>query len=339
MMRVRQLIDPHTPGQPQPQRGLAGWSVWHPVRGRHHLAGGWASLLPASWGKAGRHRWCPTSRHFPAVDAGLVSAAVCGRWVAARFLTVQAKRRGPEHGATLDRVTIARTLPKHDERSRAHRLRRQAQHEDKNPVWTRIGKAYPHDAGAGLTLILDAIPPDGRVILLERDQPTTSVFSAAQRFPRSARRQNRPRKLPELASLPVALRSRRPIPHLWYVPPVQWHACAGHERAWCTLSGDRLDIGFMPLQPVFHGLSTFFMLRLRCKQNSGTDIVFHGSARQSSFFRAGHGFSRTTPARAGDAGRLCRPDRRLMPRRFRSLTLSAIGDAAQDRRAATDGGS
>jgi hypothetical protein len=37
----------------------------------------------------------------------------------------------------------------------------------KHPVWTRIGKAYPHDEGAGLTVVLDAIPPDGRIMLLE----------------------------------------------------------------------------------------------------------------------------------------------------------------------------
>ena len=39
-----------------------------------------------------------------------------------------------------------------------------------HPVWTRIGRAYPHDEGAGLTVILDAIPPDGRIILLERGE-------------------------------------------------------------------------------------------------------------------------------------------------------------------------
>ncbi|NBU58705.1 MAG: hypothetical protein EBS23_02790 [Betaproteobacteria bacterium] len=38
----------------------------------------------------------------------------------------------------------------------------------KRKVWTRIGQAYPHDTGAGLTLILDLIPLDGVVILLER---------------------------------------------------------------------------------------------------------------------------------------------------------------------------
>jgi hypothetical protein len=36
-------------------------------------------------------------------------------------------------------------------------------------IWTRIGAAYPHDAGAGLTVILDASPIDGRIVLLEPD--------------------------------------------------------------------------------------------------------------------------------------------------------------------------
>lgn len=39
----------------------------------------------------------------------------------------------------------------------------------RKPVWTRIGCAYPHDTGAGLTVVLDALPTDGRIVLLERD--------------------------------------------------------------------------------------------------------------------------------------------------------------------------
>ncbi len=35
--------------------------------------------------------------------------------------------------------------------------------------WTRIGQAYPHETGAGLTVVLDSVPLDGRVILLELD--------------------------------------------------------------------------------------------------------------------------------------------------------------------------
>ncbi len=40
----------------------------------------------------------------------------------------------------------------------------------KKASWTRIGRAYPHDTGAGLTVILHAVPADGRIILLERDE-------------------------------------------------------------------------------------------------------------------------------------------------------------------------
>jgi hypothetical protein len=36
--------------------------------------------------------------------------------------------------------------------------------------WTRIGRAYPHDVGAGLTVTLDAIPPDGCIVLLELNE-------------------------------------------------------------------------------------------------------------------------------------------------------------------------
>lgn len=36
--------------------------------------------------------------------------------------------------------------------------------------WTAIGKAYPHETGAGLTVILEAVPLDGRIILLELDE-------------------------------------------------------------------------------------------------------------------------------------------------------------------------
>jgi hypothetical protein len=39
----------------------------------------------------------------------------------------------------------------------------------KRTVWTRIGHAYPHDVGSGLTVVLDAMPLDGRIVLLELD--------------------------------------------------------------------------------------------------------------------------------------------------------------------------
>lgn len=35
--------------------------------------------------------------------------------------------------------------------------------------WQRIGAAYPHETGAGLTVVLDVIPLDNRIFLLEPD--------------------------------------------------------------------------------------------------------------------------------------------------------------------------
>jgi hypothetical protein len=36
-------------------------------------------------------------------------------------------------------------------------------------VWTRIGAAWPHETGAGLTVVIEALPLkfDGRIVLLE----------------------------------------------------------------------------------------------------------------------------------------------------------------------------
>lgn len=54
------------------------------------------------------------------------------------------------------------------------------------PVWTRIGCAYPHDTGAGLTVVLDAVPADGRIVLLERgDDDDERIQREAARFARS----------------------------------------------------------------------------------------------------------------------------------------------------------
>lgn len=34
-------------------------------------------------------------------------------------------------------------------------------------VWTEIGRAYPHDAGSGLTVVFDALPLTKHVVLLD----------------------------------------------------------------------------------------------------------------------------------------------------------------------------
>jgi hypothetical protein len=53
---------------------------------------------------------------------------------------------------TNDPVLIAYTV-----KDRPHR----------KPVWRRIGVAFPHDKGSGLTVLLDALPADGRIVLVE----------------------------------------------------------------------------------------------------------------------------------------------------------------------------
>jgi hypothetical protein len=45
-------------------------------------------------------------------------------------------------------------------------------------IWRRIGEAYPHAEGAGLTVVLDAVPLDGRIILLERDHADDQRLSS-----------------------------------------------------------------------------------------------------------------------------------------------------------------
>ncbi len=41
--------------------------------------------------------------------------------------------------------------------------------KDNRAVWTRIGQAYSHEEGAGLTVVLDSLPFDGRIVLIEPD--------------------------------------------------------------------------------------------------------------------------------------------------------------------------
>lgn len=53
-------------------------------------------------------------------------------------------------------------------------------------AWTRIGQAYPHESGAGLTVVLDSMPLDGRIILLELDERDHERMAAgrARRSPK-----------------------------------------------------------------------------------------------------------------------------------------------------------
>jgi hypothetical protein len=38
--------------------------------------------------------------------------------------------------------------------------------EGENPIWTRIGAAWPHRKGPGFSIQLDALPLEGRIVLV-----------------------------------------------------------------------------------------------------------------------------------------------------------------------------
>jgi hypothetical protein len=39
------------------------------------------------------------------------------------------------------------------------------------PIWTRIGAAWPHENGRGYSIRLEALPIDGRIVLVEPAEP------------------------------------------------------------------------------------------------------------------------------------------------------------------------
>mgnify|MGYP001034104008 CR=1 FL=1 len=58
----------------------------------------------------------------------------------------------------------------------------------KRAIWTRVGCAYPHDVGAGLTVVLDSVPLDGRIVLLELDADDDRTIMSAAALATSTRR-------------------------------------------------------------------------------------------------------------------------------------------------------
>jgi hypothetical protein len=47
---------------------------------------------------------------------------------------------------------------------------------DEQPIWTRIGAAWAHKKGPGFSIELDALPLEGRIVLVA---PTTEPKAAA----------------------------------------------------------------------------------------------------------------------------------------------------------------
>lgn len=46
--------------------------------------------------------------------------------------------------------------------------------KNQKAIWTRVGAAWPHDKGAGLNIQLEALPPDGRLVLIEPKSDDTN---------------------------------------------------------------------------------------------------------------------------------------------------------------------
>jgi hypothetical protein len=47
---------------------------------------------------------------------------------------------------------------------------------EQKAIWTRIGAAWPHEKGPGYSIRLDALPVDGRILLVE---PVPSEVTAS----------------------------------------------------------------------------------------------------------------------------------------------------------------
>lgn len=42
---------------------------------------------------------------------------------------------------------------------------------EQKAIWTRIGAAWAHESGPGYSIRLDALPIDGRIVLVEPSEP------------------------------------------------------------------------------------------------------------------------------------------------------------------------
>jgi hypothetical protein len=50
---------------------------------------------------------------------------------------------------------------------------------DEQPIWTRIGAAWPHKNGPGFSIELDALPLEGRIVLVAPAAEPKAAESAA----------------------------------------------------------------------------------------------------------------------------------------------------------------
>lgn len=75
---------------------------------------------------------------------------------------------------------MANNMPTH----RAYTVR---ERDGADPFWTRIGSAFSHQDGKGFNIVLDALPPDGRIVLREitesedDDEPSSNTSTTRSR--------------------------------------------------------------------------------------------------------------------------------------------------------------
>ena len=53
--------------------------------------------------------------------------------------------------------------------------------KNQKAIWTRIGAAWPHNSGPGFSIELEALPVDGRLVLMppKADEPEAEADTAA----------------------------------------------------------------------------------------------------------------------------------------------------------------
>jgi len=56
---------------------------------------------------------------------------------------------------------------------------RESPKKGERDFWTRIGSAFPHQGGDGFNVRLDALPMDGKLVILPPKEDTTSKDGSA----------------------------------------------------------------------------------------------------------------------------------------------------------------
>jgi hypothetical protein len=117
----------------------------------------------------------------------------------------------------------------------------------KKSIWTRIGAAWPHDRGAGLTVVLNLLPIQPRIILVEPsyDPPALSLQSIGpeQMPPHPVEPPDHPpiREANPPALVAYAVRDRPGKASIWNRIGAAWP----HDKG----AGLTIILNLMPIEP------------------------------------------------------------------------------------------